>query len=92
MRKEVALFQALADVRAERNDLNDAKMRAWYENRPKVDSNKAFDDLWLKANSSGNGAEFDKRERDLKAEIAKIEKILDHLRYAGLGDLNEYAA
>ena len=92
LRKEIALYQALADVRAERNDLHDAKMRAWDENRPKVNSNREFEELWLKANPPGKSAEIDKRERDVKAEIARVQTILDHLKFAGLGDLDEHAA
>ena len=89
LRKEVALYQELADVRAERNDLNDAKMRAWYEHRPKVDTNREFEELWLQANAPGIYADIDRREHEVRAEIAKVEKVLDHLRFAGLGETDD---
>ena len=93
LRSEIALYQALADVRRARNDLNDAKLQAWFENRTKVTSTREFEELWLKANPPGIYESLDKRERDVKAEIAKVEKVLDHLKFAGLGgDPNAKAA
>jgi hypothetical protein len=92
LRKEIALYQALADLRAERNDLNDAKMRAWHENRLKVSSNKEFEELWLQANSPGVYDDIDRREHNLRVEIARTRTLLDHLKFAGLGDVDEQAA
>ena len=89
LRKEIELYQALAGVRAERNDLHDAKMRAWDEHRPKLNSNREFEELWLKAKPPGKDEAIEKRERELKGEIAKVLTILDHLKFAGLGDLDD---
>jgi hypothetical protein len=91
LRKQIALYQALADVRAERNDLHDAKMRAWDEHRPNLNSNGEFEALWLKAKPAGKEEEFAQREREVMGELAKVRTVLDHLTFAGLGDLDDRA-
>jgi hypothetical protein len=86
LRKQIALYQALADVRSERNDLHDAKMRAWDEHRPRLNSNGEFEELWREARPPGVDEEIDSRERELIGEIAKGHTLLEHLQFAGLGE------
>ena len=91
LRKEMSLYQAIADVRAERNDLHDAKMRAWDELRPKLATNREFEELWLKAKPPGKEADIARRERALLAEVDKVRNVLEHLSFAGLGDMDDRA-
>jgi hypothetical protein len=86
LRKGIALYQALAEVRAERNDDHDAKMRAWDEVRPTLGSNGEFEALWQAGRPPGKDEEIASRERRLVGEIARIHTTLEHLKYAGLGD------
>jgi hypothetical protein len=89
LRRGIALYQALAEVRSERNDVHDAKMRAWDETRPKLTSNAEFEAMWRQARPAGKDEEIARCERELMNELAKVHTVLEHLKYAGLAPMDE---
>ena len=89
LRKQIVLYQDLAENRSERNDLRDAEARAWDEWRHKLASNKQFEEIWRQAGEAGRCSDLERREQEIKTELDQIRKLLEHLSFAGLDDGRE---
>ena len=86
LRDDVDLLQQLADVRKKKNDLHDARMRAWDQHRPQLKSNGAFEEYWRMANPPEVDEDLRRQERDILARLDKMQTVLEHLRFSGLDE------
>ena len=72
------LFKQLGETRAEKNDLHDAKMRAWDQHRPQLSSNAAFEALWQSTEGAKRYESLRKREQEILIGLEGIKGILEH--------------
>ncbi|MGH6769320.1 MAG: hypothetical protein ACRECO_09930 [Xanthobacteraceae bacterium] len=86
LRQEIKLFQELGEVRSERNDIREARIREWDEHRHELTSNLEFETLWRKTAAGERDNALQSREGAIIGELKKIRVTLEHLHFAGLHD------
>ena len=86
LRLQMELFDQLAKVRCEKNDIHDAKMSAWDAHRHKLASNGEFAAMWRSTELFKRTKALTEREEDILVQIERMKTRLEHLRYAGLDD------
>ena len=91
LREEIDLFKELADIRKEKNDLRDAKFRAWDQHRYQLKSNKEFEEFWQTAKPVGIDEHLRVRESEIFGQLDRMKVVLEHLRFAGLDDLADFS-
>jgi hypothetical protein len=84
LRIVMGLYGELADARREINDIRDAKNRAWDGHRAKFKTNAEFAGMWRATESYRRSQVLIERERQILLEIAQANRVIDHLKFAGL--------
>jgi hypothetical protein len=86
LRQEITLFQELGEVRSERNDIRESRIREWDEHRHELTSNLEFETLWRKTAAGERDKTLQAREGAILGELKKIRVMIAQSRIASLGD------
>jgi len=84
LREQMALFDQLAKVRTERNDIRELKMDTWDKHRPRFETNAAFHEMWRSTEHFRRVEVLNDHEEEILVALDRMKAKLDHLRYAGL--------